>query len=165
MRYPQQFLYKQTSYTFDFTSPEVCQSFLFLWYFMIHLHTYARVAASVWPLCMTNWRARAREHENMCTIMDINKYHFIKKDCPGNEPSTMNYLRTTATYFWGYVIIHVVALKADGSFVSSKCSQIDPLINLLGCCFIYRSSLGVFLFFYNKSSDSFPELYKHKTFI
>lgn len=100
----------------------------------------------------------------MCTIMDINKYHFIKKDCPGNEPSTMNYLRTTATYFWGYVIIHVVALKADGSFVSSKCSQIDPLINLLGCCFIYRSSLGVF-FFNNKSSDSFPELYKHKTFI
>lgn len=146
MSYPQQFWYKQTSYTFDFTSREVCQSFLFLWYFMIHLHTYARVAASVWPMCMANWRAR--ERENMCTIMDINKYHFIKKNCPGNEPSTINYLRTTATYFWGYIItsIHFVALRADGSFVSSKCSQIDPLINLLGCCFIYRSSLGVFYF-------------------
>lgn len=79
MRYPQQFLYKQTSYTLDFTSREESQSLLFLWYFMIHLHTYARLAASVWPLCMTNWRARAREHENMCTIMEIIKYHFIKK--------------------------------------------------------------------------------------
>lgn len=76
----------------------------------------------VWLLCMINWRVRVREYENMCIIMDINKYYFIKKNCFGNELSMMNYLRIIVIYFWGYVIIYVVVLKVDVFFVFFKCS-------------------------------------------
>lgn len=83
---------------------------------------YVCVVVLVWLMCMLNWRVR--EYENMCIIMDINKYYFIKKNCFGNELSMINYLRIIVIYFWVYIIISIyfVVLRVDGFFVFFKCS-------------------------------------------